>query len=496
MQIGLRHFGAETIGRVITASEEPGATRCGLARVLCEVSDWRDSQGGLALATARKLLPKLASKAGFRLPAAKPGVPETAAKAPAPEGLEAVSGPRCGLRDLGSVGLELVAEGDDRRSWDAMLAAWHPLGWKRAPGGQVRYWIRSSVHGVLGGIGFSAASWHQKARDEWIGWSADARAAHLGLVPCNHRFLLLPRIHGLASRVLGMATERIAGDWSEAYAARPVLACPYVSPEHSGECYRAAGWSCCPQPTSGQPPGSAQPGAGRAVWMKPFEAHRQIFEGDDAIDHAFMGQDPDAPDNRWLFEAYEDRVPVIYFLGIAPARYQAIIPTFISGRDPVALKASVSFGMPDRDVIGAAPDALERRYALRAVKQRLHQGSFREAVITAFRGRCALSRLREPRLLDAAHIVAGSDELMGQPVVTNGLPLSKIHHAAFDAHLIGVDPDYRIHVSRRLLDQRDGAMLKALKELDGCVLHLSVRREDLPDRDRSRVRFEHFGEAA
>jgi hypothetical protein len=27
----------------------------------------------------------------------------------------------------------------------------------------------------------------------------------------------------------------------------------------------------------------------------------------------------------------------------------------------------------------------------------------------------------------------------------------KIHHAAFDAHLIGVDPDYRIHVSDRLL---------------------------------------------
>ena len=248
MQIGLRHFGSETIGRVITASKEPGATRCGLARLLCEVSDWRDSRGRLAVASARKLLPKLASKAGFRLPAAKPGIPTAAARVSAPEGLGAVAGLRCGLRDLGRVGLELVAEGDDRRSWDAMMEAWHPLGWHRAPGGQVRYWIRSSVHGVLGNVGFSAASWHQKARDNWIGWSADARAAHLALVLCNHRFLLLPRIHGLASRVLGMATERIAGDWSAAYAVRPVLAYTYVSPEHSGECYRAAGWSCCPGP--------------------------------------------------------------------------------------------------------------------------------------------------------------------------------------------------------------------------------------------------------
>ncbi len=273
MQIGLRHFGAQTITRVVAASEEPGATRCGLARLLCELADWKDSKGRLALASARKVLPKVAAKAGFRLPEARPGVPEAAARVPAPDGLEAISALRCGIRDLGSLSLERVSEGDDRRCWEAMLEAWHPLGWKRAPGGQLRYWIRSSAYGVLGGIGFAAASWHQKARDEWIGWSADARAAHLGLVLCNHRFLLLPRIHGLASRVLEMATDRVAGDWSEAYATRPVLAYTYVGPEHAGESYRAAGWSCCPRPTSGQPPGSTRPGVGRAVWMKPLSVH-------------------------------------------------------------------------------------------------------------------------------------------------------------------------------------------------------------------------------
>ena len=63
----------------------------------------------------------------------------------------------------------------------------------------------------------------------------------------------------------------------------------------------------------------------------------------------------------------------------------------------------------------------------------------------------AMEELPEPLLLDAAHIVADRDELFGQPVVPNGIPLSKIHHAAFDAHLIGIDPDYRLHVSGRLL---------------------------------------------
>src|SRR5262249_51947788 len=70
----------------------------------------------------------------------------------------------------------------------------------------------------------------------------------------------------------------------------------------------------------------------------------------------------------------------------------------------------------------------QRRYALRIVKQRLHQASFREAVIAAYNGRCAVSRLPEPLLLDAAHIVMDKDEKLGQPVIPNGVPLSKIHH--------------------------------------------------------------------
>jgi putative restriction endonuclease len=72
-------------------------------------------------------------------------------------------------------------------------------------------------------------------------------------------------------------------------------------------------------------------------------------------------------------------------------------------------------------------------------------------LVTAYRGRCAVSGLPEPLLLDAAHIVSGKDERLGQPVASNGILLSKIHHAAFDAHLIDIDPDYRPHVSERLL---------------------------------------------
>lgn len=235
------------------------------------------------------------------------------------------------------------------------------------------------------------------------------------------------------------------------------------------------------------------PRPGARVWYDDQrDMHRQIFEGDETVDYAFMGTNPDAADNRWLREAMENQVPLIYFLGIAPGRYQAMVPTFIVGWDARALKAHIVFGVPDEDAVRPPETATERRYALREVKHRLHQASFREAVITAYEGRCALSGLPEPILLDAAHIMPDRDERWGQPVVPNGIPLSKIHHAAFDAHLIGIDPDYCIHVADRLRSRNDGPILEALKHLHRSELHLPARLRDRPDRDRLAVRFERF----
>lgn len=239
------------------------------------------------------------------------------------------------------------------------------------------------------------------------------------------------------------------------------------------------------------------PRAGARVWYDDQrEVHRQIFDGEEMVDYAFMGQNPDAADNRWLKEAFENQIPVIYFLGIAPGRYQAVVPAFIAGWDRHALCARVAFGVAGEAGLVVPRDGAERRYALRTVRQRLHQASFREAVISAYGGRCALSGLPEALLLDAAHIVPDNDEKLGQPVVPNGLPLSKLHHAAFDAQLIGIDPDYRLHVSERLLGQHDGPMLQALKQLDGGSIHLPSRNKDRPDRERLAARFERFKAAA
>lgn len=235
------------------------------------------------------------------------------------------------------------------------------------------------------------------------------------------------------------------------------------------------------------------PKPGGKIWYDDQrDVHRQIFQGDETIDYAFMGRDPASADNRWLREAMEHQVPIVYFLGIAPGRYKAMLPAFIVSWDAATLKARVAFGVEEHGVLKPPEDRADRRYALRTVKQRLHQATFREAVIAAYNGRCAFSGLPEPMLLDAAHIVADVDERFGQPVVPNGIPLSKIHHAAFDAHLIGIDPDFRLHVSDRLMNQNDGPMLEALKGLHGGYIHPPRRPVDKPDRDRLALRFERF----
>ena len=238
------------------------------------------------------------------------------------------------------------------------------------------------------------------------------------------------------------------------------------------------------------------PRPGRRVWYDDQrEVHRQIFGSDETVDYAFMGTNPDAADNRWLRDAHDLQIPIIYFLGTAPGLYQAIVPAFIAGFDARALKARVAFA--ESEVATAPPrTAAERRYALRNVKQRLHQSTFREMVIEAYRGRCAISGLPAPVLLDAAHIMEDRDELYGQPVVRNGLPLSKIHHAAFDAQLVGIDADSKIHISEKLLSLNDGPTLEALRQFHGRTLIPPHRAIDKPDRDRLALRFAKYKAAA
>jgi putative restriction endonuclease len=101
--------------------------------------------------------------------------------------------------------------------------------------------------------------------------------------------------------------------------------------------------------------------------------------------------------------------------------------------------------------------------------------------------------------VDVARIFIDADERLEQPVISRRLPLTKIHHVAFDLRRPPDRrrPDYRIHVSDRLLEIHEGPFLElGLKGIAGTLIDRPRRREDRPDRDRLAIRFEQFKKAA
>jgi putative restriction endonuclease len=202
-------------------------------------------------------------------------------------------------------------------------------------------------------------------------------------------------------------------------------------------------------------------------------------------------------DNRALRSAHELQVPIAYFVATRPGWYRANFPFYVIRDDPVARQVLLAPGqmvgpLDEQEAILPA-DPIERQYAVRDVRVRIHQARFRGRVVPAYRDQCAICQLKEIRLLDAAHIV-GDGEVHGEPVVKNGLALCSIHHRAFDHDLLGISPDYEVHLARDLLEEEDGPMLALLKTFDRQAIHVPRRSEWKPDRERLAQRFERFVE--
>lgn len=138
-----------------------------------------------------------------------------------------------------------------------------------------------------------------------------------------------------------------------------------------------------------------------------------------------------------------------------------------------------------------------RRYVIRETKRRVHQPVFRATVMRAYETRCAVCALRHGQLLDAAHIVPDSHEL-GEATVRNGLALCKIHHAAFDAHILGIRPDHVVRIRADLLDEIDGPMLEfGLKGRHDQELMVVPRaRRERPARVLLEIEYQRFLDAS
>jgi putative restriction endonuclease len=194
--------------------------------------------------------------------------------------------------------------------------------------------------------------------------------------------------------------------------------------------------------------------------------------------------------NTKMRKAMELQLPLIWFVQQDPGRY---VPykVFIINDFPAEGYCLIA---PELSLAAASrsESLIERRYAERTMKQRLHQPAFRARVLTAYETKCAICRLGHGRLLDAAHITPDNDETSSTSV-TNGLSLCKIHHTAYDIDIVGIDADYTVHIRQDILNEIDGPMLEhGIKEMDKIKLWVPSSQMEKPDPARLEERFLKF----
>jgi putative restriction endonuclease len=218
------------------------------------------------------------------------------------------------------------------------------------------------------------------------------------------------------------------------------------------------------------------------------------------LNYRYRGADPLHRDNVGLRLAMERGVPLVYLFGVVKGEYLPAWPVYVVGDDPSGLSFRIKVDEREslRGEAPSTPAAAEARrsYVTTVTLRRLHQETFRQRVLHAYQGRCAICRLKHVELLEAAHIVPDGDPL-GEPIVPNGLALCAFHHTAFDRHIFGIRPDLVVEVREDILAETDGPMLRhGLQEISGLQIVPPRASAQRPRRDLLEIRYEIFRKAS
>ena len=111
----------------------------------------------------------------------------------------------------------------------------------------------------------------------------------------------------------------------------------------------------------------------------------------------------------------------------------------------------------------------EERTTLTSV--RVGQQFFRSTVLSAYGGRCCISGLSIPSLLQAGHIIPWHRDERNRVNPRNGLSLSVLHHAAFDAGIITINEDMTVRVSQTYAKRNDVFFSAAIELYDRQPIH-------------------------
>lgn len=120
------------------------------------------------------------------------------------------------------------------------------------------------------------------------------------------------------------------------------------------------------------------------------------------------------------------------------------------------------------------------------VRRRLGQDFFRRTVLVSYDHQCCITGTPMPELLSASHIVAWSADPAQRLNPRNGLCLAKTQDAAFDRHLITLDEDLRVVLSKSIRDHFTSDSVRAnFQPYEGK--RISLPRRFAPDERLLRV---------
>ncbi len=201
--------------------------------------------------------------------------------------------------------------------------------------------------------------------------------------------------------------------------------------------------------------------------------------------------------NRTLEQAHKKQLPLIFFRGISDGLYEAFYPVYVEDFSYPNHEALLVFDAPSNAAGNLSGNAINEtnelvaEYTFSQRRNRLHQKAFRQRILSAYGLRCALTNLPLVDLLEAAHII--SDSKGGPPSVQNGIAMTTFHHTAFEANLMGIDPDGKIVLNSQVRGTRDGPMFNhGLLELEGRKIRFPTYVGHHPSRDFLALKFDEF----
>jgi putative restriction endonuclease len=119
-------------------------------------------------------------------------------------------------------------------------------------------------------------------------------------------------------------------------------------------------------------------------------------------------------------------------------RHEGSGPTrFVLHRDRTVIEQALELEVENSGAFSPSDVIDARRKIMASIVQRRGQRAFRESLMKAYEGRCAISGCPVPQILEAAHIYPYWGDATND--LTNGLLLRSDLHTLFDCGLIAVD---------------------------------------------------------